>query len=214
MNYVKISAILASKKKGYCTVELENGVSHQFSLDVVARYKLRKGLELAQNVFDEISKEQRIIEAKNFALNFVSYKKRTKHQVVSRMRQMNFTEEEISLAIKFLDEFGYLDDRSFIVSYYNYALKQRKYSINKIRQDLLKKGVDKDLIDEVQKEINTESIEYENALKIAEKKIEQLKKQNKSRILERLAQHLFVKGFSWEVINSVCDFYRTRGVEH
>ncbi|MFN3781492.1 MAG: regulatory protein RecX [Candidatus Kapaibacteriota bacterium] len=214
MNYLRIDSIFASKRNGYCVVEFDNGVSHQFSLDIVARYKLRKGLELPQNVFDEISKEQRLIDAKNFALNYVSYKRRTKQQVVSRMRQKKFTEEEISQAIKFLDEFGYLDDKSFIVSYYNYALSQKKHSIKRIRQDLLRKGVDKDLIEEVQKEINIENIEYENALKIAEKKIEQLTKQNKSKIIERLAQHLFAKGFSWEIINSVCDFYRTRGVGH
>lgn len=213
MNYVKIAAILASKRKGYCSVELDSGKTYVFNLDIVARHKLRKGLELPLQTFVELINEQRLYDAKNFALNFVSYKKRTKHQIISRMRQKKFTEEEISYAIQFLDEFGYIDDKSFALNYFNYALNQRKHSISKIRQDLLKKGVDKDLIEQAQKEMVAEDIEYENALKIAEKKVEQLKKQNKSRILQRLAQHLFAKGYSWEVINYVCEFMKSRDIE-
>lgn len=205
MNYAIIHSIKCNKQGNACLITLENGESFLLSLDLVARYKLSKGEKVERTTIQEILKEQRIIDAKNLALNYVSFKPRTSAQIEQKLRQKGYTKDEIQRVVQFLTEFGYLDDRTFVRNYVKLALEQKKHSLARIRQSLYSKGVRKELIEEVFNEFSNDEIELENAYKIGLKKYQQLLKQNKSQPLHRLAQYLRLKGFEWDIINKVCE---------
>lgn len=205
MNYAIIHSIKCNKQGNACLITLENGESFLLSPDLVARYKLSKGEKVERTTIQEILKEQRIIDAKNLALNYVSFKPRTSAQIEQKLRQKGYTKDEIQRVVQFLTEFGYLDDRTFVRNYVKLALEQKKHSLARIRQSLYSKGVRKELIEEVFNEFTNDEIELENAYKIGLKKYQQLLKQNKSQPLHRLAQYLRLKGFEWDIINKVCE---------
>ncbi|MGB9771757.1 MAG: regulatory protein RecX [Candidatus Kapaibacteriota bacterium] len=205
MSFTKIQSIKKSKRQNYCIVEFDTDEQIELSLDLVAKHKLAKGRILDTERLGEILKEQRVFEAKNLALNFVSYRKRTKHEVVQKLKEKHFFVDEIQLATQFLEDFGYIDDREFAKNYTKYALDIKKYSLARIKQVLLRKGLEKGLIDEVLKEFTNEEDEYENALELALKKLKQLEKQEKDKPIQRVAQYLYNKGFDWEIVKKVCD---------
>ncbi len=111
MSSVVVKSISKKGRRDICSVEFDNGEKFDFAIDLVAKYKLSKGKKLDTNLLTDILKEQRIIEAKNIALNFVSYKQRTKFEVEQKLKQKHYTESEIQKAIEFLEDFGYLDDK-------------------------------------------------------------------------------------------------------
>lgn len=205
MNRVTIQSMTKSKKRNVCTVELDTGEQFNLVIDIVAKYKLAKGQTLDAKHFNEILQEQKLIDAKNIALNFVSYKQRTRKEVIQKLHQKHFSENDIQNAIKFLEDFGYIDDRSFAKNFAKLCIEQKKYSIPRIKQLLFQKGIDKDIIEEVLKDLSQGTEEFDNALSIGLKKLKQLERQGKDKAIQRVAQYLRTKGFSWEIIEKVCN---------
>ncbi|MEJ5285970.1 MAG: hypothetical protein CH6_4067 [Candidatus Kapaibacterium sp.] len=205
MSSVVVKSISKKGRRDICSVEFDNGEKFDFAIDLVAKYKLSKGKKLDTNLLTDILKEQRIIEAKNIALNFVSYKQRTKFEVEQKLKQKHYTESEIQKAIEFLEDFGYLDDKKFAKDYLQFALKQKKYSLLRIKNNLFQKGLSKDVIDEVLRDLQVDSQEFENAMNLALKKFQQLVRMNKDNPVQKVAQYLYSKGFSWEMINKVVE---------
>lgn len=205
MSSVVVKSITKKGRRDIFSVEFDNGEKFDLAIDLVAKYKLSKGKKLDTNLLTDILKEQRIIEAKTIALNFVSYKQRTKFEVEQKLKQKHYTESEIQKAIEFLEDFGYLDDKKFAKEYLQFALKQKKYSLLRIKNNLFQKGLSKDLIDEVLRDLQVDSQEFENAMNLALKKFQQLVRMNKDNPVQKVAQYLYSKGFSWEMINKVVE---------
>ncbi len=63
----------------------------------------------------------------------------------------------------------------------------------------------KDVIDEVLRDLQVDSQEFENAMNLALKKFQQLVRMNKDNPVQKVAQYLYSKGFSWEMINKVVE---------
>lgn len=191
-------------------MELNSGEIIQLSLDLVAKFKLTKAKSLSKEEFDIILEEQRIIDAKNVALNFISYKPRTKSQTIQRLEKEKFSHKIIEKVISFLEEFGYLDDFKYAKDYVNYAIFSKKQSIKKIQNDLFSKGIAKEIIEQVLKERVTYESEFENALILAKKRMKSLSQSNKKKnVHQYIGQFLFRKGFDWETISRVLEHLKS-----
>jgi regulatory protein len=205
VNFISIISVRKEKNGNRCTIEFEDGSKLSLHLDIAVRHSLGKGKSISFAELQEITEEERTLEAKNIALNFATKKLRTTKEVIQKLKAKNFEDKEIHSAITFLKEFGYLDDREYIRNYIKYALEPKKHSLLKVRNDLQRKGIDREIIDEELRCFATDDAENDNALQIARKKLKQLQQQKKDRILSRIAQYLATKGFSWETINRVCE---------
>lgn len=206
----QIHSIKVSKDGKKCFLELNSGEIIQLSLDLVAKFKLTKAKSLSKEEFDIILEEQKIIDAKNVALNFISYKPRTKSQTIQRLEKEKFSHKIIEKVISFLEEFGYLDDFKYAKDYVNYAIFSKKQSIRKIQNDLFSKGIAKDIIEQVLKEAVTDESEFENALILAKKRMKSLSQSNKKKNAHQyIGQFLFRKGFDWETISRVLEHLKS-----
>ncbi|MCX7908436.1 MAG: recombination regulator RecX [Ignavibacteria bacterium] len=209
MSFFQIKSIKINKNNNSSIIELDTGQKYVISIDLVVRNKLNKGTKIEKSLLEKILEEQRIIDAKNIALNLISYRARTSFQIEEKLQQKGYTKQEIQKVIQFLKEFSYLDDKSFVRNYINFALGQKKRSRAQIIQELYRKGISKEDAEEVFKEIEIENKELENAYFLGLKKYKQLSKQNKPNPINRLAQYLYTKGFAWDVIQKACDKIKT-----
>ncbi len=197
--------VTSNNKLSICNVELDSGEKFNFSLELVLKYKLKKGEKITKQLLQEIIADQRIITAKQTALNFVSYKPRTEYQVVAKLQKEKFTNEEINSAVQFLKEFGYIDDFHYAQRYVLYAKTQKKSSKKRIEIDLTKRGISKDIIKETIGKAVSEDEELDNASKLARKKYETLLARNAQQLEQKLINYLLNKGFSFEVIKKVIE---------
>ena len=79
------------------------------------------------------------------ALEFLSRRQMTVDQLYKRLERKGYTRDEIAEVINKLIEWKYLDDRNYAISYCKNKLD--KYSGARIKMELLKVGIDKQITD-------------------------------------------------------------------
>ena len=80
-------------------------------------------------------------------VSYVLYKKRTISEVREKCRKLGFTEEYIDEIIEYLVENGYLDDEKYVMKYILEIIKLKKKSRQEIKMDLIRRGIDEQLIE-------------------------------------------------------------------
>ncbi|MDD4200272.1 MAG: RecX family transcriptional regulator [Eubacteriales bacterium] len=140
------------------------------------------------------------------AVSYLNIKPRTKSQVEAYLREKNFEDSEISEAIKELEEYHYLDDLEFSRLYFELGF-EKGHGINRIRRELVEKGVDSNTIDEAFALLENVPDAFEMALKIAKRTVETCQipedYQQKQKLMSKIVRKLTARGFSVEVAYKV-----------
>jgi regulatory protein len=113
-----------------------------------------------------------------------------------------YEEEIVDIVIDSLKKYNLLNDIELATRIKNDNINIGRYGVNKVKQNLYKKGIQKEDIEEVSKDID-EDKEYENALYLAKKRYEKVKGEDKNKIYQKLSQHLAYKGFQYDIIKRV-----------
>ena len=92
----------------------------------------------------------------NKAVELLSRRDHSKGELLIKLRQKGFSDgaEE---AVEKLEGYGYIDDRRFAESYANELARLKNFGKRRILQELLRKGISRDIIDEVLSEIEIDS---------------------------------------------------------
>ncbi len=132
-------------------------------------------------------------------MNYVLYKMRTIEEVRRKAHMLKLQDEYIDEAIDYLIEAGYLNDENYCKKYVENVMRLQKSSRNEIKIDLLKKGVNEDIIDEYAFTDDTLEFEEQSAIILAQKKYklgtEPLK----------IKKYLLSKGYSYESVSKAID---------
>ena len=80
------------------------------------------------------------------ALGILTKLDKTEHELKGALTRAGFSAAASDAALEYVRSYGYLDDRKYAQKYVSYC-KERK-SRKKIKYELIKKGVDKSLIEE------------------------------------------------------------------
>ena len=131
-------------------------------------------------------------------MKYVLFKKRTVQEVKRKCLELNYEDELTNEIIEYLIENGYLNDELYVMKYILNAIKLKKKSIQELKVDLLRRGIDDSLID---KYMTDEVHEYEEnmAKELAMKKFKSCND------ILKVKKYLANKGYPREVINKVID---------
>ena len=134
----------------------------------------------------------------------MDYRPRAEVELQRRLEQKGYSQEVAEITINNLKRLGYIEDRAFA----RYWVKVRfgKKGCFALRQELLGKGVDAEIINEILAELDPEA-EHNCALNMAKKKIKYC---SGGCSYSRLAGFLGRRGFSSEVIYKVCQALHRR----
>ncbi|MCI5839976.1 MAG: regulatory protein RecX [Peptoniphilaceae bacterium] len=156
---------------------------------------------LSKDDFDKIKKEDEFNRAKESALNSIEFSAKTESEIKNKLKRKNFTEETIEKILKFLSDYNLTNDEIYVKNYINDKIKFQRYSKRKIFYNLSAKGLDKKLISRFLDDVPY-SIEYENAMYLAEKKAKNdYSYENKKKVYN----YLSYRGFSYDIINECLD---------
>jgi len=191
--------------RNYHSVVFDNDDFFILHNDVIAKFNLYIEKEIDDNLLKEIVFENELLKAKTLAYRFSSYKPRTSQEVIKKLEENNFNEQIVKETISFLKNYGLIDDERYVRNFAKDKSKLKKWGIYKIKTELIKKGIDKTLIEEQLNEAYNESFETENALKLVYRKLSLIKKKTPEKIKQSIINYLQYKGFSWEVIRKVLD---------
>lgn len=87
---------------------------------------------------------EEIKKAKLRALRILTKMDKTRKELSDALIRAGFSEEAVRAALEYVTSYGYLDDKKYAGKYVE-CYKDRK-SLRKIRFELMKKGVEKDLV--------------------------------------------------------------------
>lgn len=136
-------------------------------------------------------------KAISLACKILAYRQRTSHELAEKLIGHGFSEEIIRCVTEVMSRYGYIDDKVFTRLWIEQRL--RKKGFLRLKYELLQKGVDACLIEEIITEVGHEA-EFEAAFLLASKKL----RQNAGNCsFQRLARFLQSRGYSYETIKKV-----------
>ncbi|MEG0774934.1 recombination regulator RecX [Clostridium sp.] len=190
------------KSKERVNVFINEEFAFACSNELIYYHGLKKGLEINPKDLEDVIKDDNYIKGKSTALKYMEKSMKTQKQIEDMLLKREFQLDTINKVIEFLESYGFLDDRKYAENY----VKQKIASsgINKIRQDLMRKGIDKELIKEILAKVDTEQ-EYDVAFNLAQKKLNNLvkKEKDKNKVFQKITYHLVSKGYNFSLINEV-----------
>lgn len=185
-----------------CRLFLLDGEVIDIFTDLAIKYKLKNGIALRIDTFQELIEENTKYQARKSAFDYVSYKPRNTFQIKMKLKSCGYDDSVIDDAIKHIKELGYLDDEKFIESYINDTLKFKRYSSGKALQMLTNNGVSYDSAQRYIEKYYTEEVQLENAYADIIRKVEKLKNYSDKEKINKLRAFLQRKGYSFEIINN------------
>lgn len=190
------------KAKNRFNIYLDDEYAFSVSEDVLIKYHLHKGLELSD---DEI---ETIIQADNFhrfytmALHYLSYRMRSEREMRNYLSEKDVSEEIVHEIIEKLKKEKLLNDKDFANAFVQDRILHTSKGPTLIAQELKKKGIRDEIIQEVLKNYTYE-LQLEKVTKLAEKFLHRKSKHSHQKRFEQLKLRLIQSGFSQEIINNV-----------
>jgi len=171
--------------------------------ELVYTFNLKKGMTIEEENLKHILKEEMYMKAKNKALNILAKADQSEKKIREKLSS-NFEDSTIDMVIEFLKKNNFINDDILAQKIVNTNVNLNRCGKNRIKQNLYNKGIDKQSIDEAISYIDTD-VEFENAMYLAKKRYDRVKKEDKRKIYQKISQHLAYKGFSYDIIKRVLD---------
>lgn len=143
-----ISKVTTQKRKGHYNIFIDDKYAFSVSEKILTQFRLLKGTELTAKEIHEIKAAEIDSKATELAFNFLSYQPRTTEEIRQYLTKSKIGEVAIDSAIANLQDLGYLDDRNFADLYIKNNFKIGKDGQNSIKNKLLHKGIDINIIED------------------------------------------------------------------
>lgn len=171
---------------------------------ILVKFGLTKGMQLDDWVMDEITYEDEIEKAFNKALHFLSFRMRTEFEVKKKLLDLEFGEAVILEAIVKLRRLGFLDDEAFSEAFVRTQKNASSKGPKAIKQELHKKGVGKELQEQVLQAYPEEE-QFAIAKKLAQKAATSNRAIPPAQLKQKIQNALARKGFSFGLIRDVLE---------
>ena len=172
-------------------------------MDISPLIRQKYDLKVNDNIerfYDEISYEASLEKG----IFLISLKDRTKKEVQLKLEEKFWNKNAVLKAIEKLEEFGYLNDLNYAISY----IESKTYGKNRISYNLFQKGIDRSTVEKAylaldeEKEENIDDVKLEKLIDKNSRKINISNSRDEKKLKEeqKLIQYLARQGFSLDKI--------------
>lgn len=170
--------------------------------ELVLKFRLVNGKELVESQIIELNGKLNLGRAYQYALNLLSRKSYTIAQIYEKLEAKEYEMDIIQDVLKRLVDVGLLNDEQYAATYINHQVIMGKKGPNKIKQELLQRGISERIIQKYLT-LYEEEVQLEHAMKLANQLIRTNRKYGPHFIKQKIQQHLMTKGFNRSVIEEV-----------
>ena len=172
-------------------------------LNVVARFRLRVGMELDQAAVDQILQGEVRQECVDAALHLISRRLHSRSELFRKLTRGRFEAGMVDAVLDDLARQGYVDDQKFAQAKAQAAAQRRHLGRRGAFADLMKSGVKRDVAESALDEVYDRNDTLAIARRLAEKAAPRLRKLDPQVARRRLAGMLGRRGFDYEQIKQV-----------
>lgn len=149
--------------------------------------------------------------AKKYSLKLLGYRGRSENELKHRLIDKGFADNTVSGAINFLKQHGYIDDITLAGNLRREALKNRLLGYNGAKRFMLKRGLTLKVIESALE--YDEELDMQNALRLADKRINTTGNDFSFAAKRRLWNFLARRGYSFITIKKVLEKYNFKKEE-
>ena len=191
----------SDKIKGRWYAQIDGGDSIAVGIELIADYSLFTGRELTDDEYEALLAAASKGAARARAMEILGRRAMSRRELTDKLTEKGVLPGDAEDAADYLQRLGYLDDARYagsVVRHYS----QRGYGPMRIKQELFRRGVPKELWDQALQELpeDTEALDA-----LIERRLRG--ETPDKRELKRLTDMLLRRGFSWGEVRSALSRY-------
>ena len=166
---------------------------------VVKALKLEVGERCQSAILSRRILEEEKRLAMDLALQLLSYRGRSRREVVEKLEKRRLSPEAVEATLIKLEQAGYLNDHLFAKTWVNERIEIRGYGRQRIKSELISKGIDATIINSEIERVYTPEKEKQAAMQLARQRLPRYAGLEKVVIRRRLIQAMMRRGFSAQI---------------
>ena len=144
-----ITQIQYGENKKY-QVYLNDEFAFELYKSEIKAENLQVGMEVDEALYDKILYQVVGKRATKRAMHILEKRDKTKKQLEDKLFESHYPKECIDYALSYVEKYGYIDDYSYASRYVEF--RKEKKSRSQLKQELLRKGIDRDIVLQVLEE--------------------------------------------------------------
>jgi len=174
--------------------------------DLVVTHALTVGTTLGPEEVHDIETDEQYVKAKQAALDYLAHKPRTEVEVRRTLKRRDIPAFVIDDVIARLYELEYLDDEAYAHDYAHNRFSSKKYGPVRIRRELEKRGIDRDLAESAVDTLFADEDATAAAWEHAESRWSRLADEDDPRHRrQKMYRYLRRRGFTSDTIRPILD---------
>ena len=188
----------AKSRDNRINIYLDGKYTFCLPANIVVKEGLTTNQELSSGQVKALAAADRHRRCLNTAIRYIGYRPRSEFEIRQRLRQRGFEDDYVEKVVADLKEQGLIDDTSFA----RFWKENREDFSPRSRWltgvELQRKGIDRELVEQIVSEVD----DNESAYRAALSKARHLSSCDYQLFRRRLSEHLKRRGFNYEVINN------------
>ena len=178
----------------------------EYALAINAELIYKENLKVKDDVdiskLQEIAEKESYIRCKESAIKIIERSYKTEKEIRDKLKQKWYEEKQINNSIDFLKEYNFINDNTYAKAFIKDKLSSK--GSQKIKYDLMKKGIAKDIIEENLIKVDKNE-EKEVALNVGRKKYESIRRKESDnyKLSGKLYRFLISRGYAYDIVKDV-----------
>lgn len=166
-----------------------------FGLPAIMAARLKRGQFLSDAEIQALQADDTIETAYNRALNYLSYRPRSRAEVDRYLQKRDLSESQIEAVAERLERAGLLDDEAFAQYWVENRERFRPKGLRALRYELWSKGISNETIERALVSVDVPDSAYRSATR----KARQLAHLDRQAFTKKIIEYLARRGFDYEV---------------
>ena len=189
---------LDAQKKNPARVNVYLDGKFAFGLAAIEAVRLRRGQVLTDSDVRWLQAADDVEQAREKALRFLSNRPRSEWEVRQNLLKAGYGDEAIDRVLERLRGVGLVDDAAFVRYWIENRAQFKPKGQAALRQELRRKGVDREVIDTVLEE--SEHAEDKAAIRAAVARADRYRQLPRQEFAQKLGAYLARRGFDYETV--------------
>ena len=170
-----------------------------FSLDgeTILKEGIKKGMEISESEADALKFKSDYFKAKEKALRLLDRRAHSKAEIIRKVSE-NYPKEVAVKVAERLEEIGLINDESFARIYFKELSEVKKFGINRIKTELYKRGIAKEIIEVLSEELSDNEPYKKVLLEIKRRPFDFSSEKEKRRVFNKFLRN----GYSYDDIKT------------
>ena len=138
------------RRKHLTQLYLDGEPGPKIDTEVFLLSRLKPGDELGEEELRALVEESDARRAREKALYLLEHRSHSKRELTEKVARTAASREAAQAAADRLEELGLLNDRAFAESYARELIQRKRYGLRRVRQELARKGIPRDMAEGTQ----------------------------------------------------------------